>query len=111
MTCADDDDLRTDALLQRYLDGACTAEERAWIEGEPKLSARAAQMAYLDDMLRRLFVAGTDTGDGRLDPADLIGYINNTLEEERRRAIEQRLEQDPELQAEVELLRRMGDTL
>jgi anti-sigma factor RsiW len=109
MTCADDQNLAIDVLLQRYLDGACTAEERARIESDPRLLARAAELRRLDDVLRRVFVEGTTPGGDRLDPAELIAYVDGTLDEQRRKIIEQRIAEDAELREEIELLRRMGN--
>jgi hypothetical protein len=41
------------------------------------------------------------------DPADLIAYVEDRLDERRRKAIERRIAASPELQAEVDLLRRV----
>jgi anti-sigma factor RsiW len=108
MTCADDDDLAIDTLLQRYLDDACTAEERARIERALELMAHAHELRRLDQVLRQVFAAGTARADDRPDPAELIAYVDGKLDEQRRKIIEQRMAEDAELRAEVELLRRMG---
>jgi hypothetical protein len=109
MTCADDQNLAVDALLQRYLHGACTAEELARIESDQRLLARARELRRLDDVLRRTFGEGAAPAGGRPDPSELIAYVDGRLDERRRKIIEQRIAEDAELREEIDLLRRMGE--
>src|SRR5690242_12218347 len=101
MKCADND-LSVDTLLQRYLDGACTAEERAHIERVPSLMARAHELRRLDDAMRRVFIEAAAHADDRPSPAELIAYLDGKLPEQRRKLIEQRMAEDAELRVEVE---------
>jgi anti-sigma factor RsiW len=108
MTCEDDHDLSVAILLQRYVDGACTADERLRIEQAPDLMERANELRRLDNALRHVFAAGFTPTSERLDPAELIAYVEGMLDEQRRQIIEQRISEDAELRVEVELLLRMG---
>ena len=55
------DELHVAALLQRYCEDNCTAEERAYIERNPNLLRRAATMRREDAALQQLFSDATTT--------------------------------------------------
>jgi hypothetical protein len=105
------DDMSVAALLQRYCEGGCTPEERAYIEGSPELLARVAAMHHDDAALQRLFshaASHPPIPDDRPSPQELIAYVDGTLTAAQRRFVEQYAERFPEIQAEIQLLRQLG---
>ena len=105
------DELDVAALVQRYCEDNCTPEERAYIEGNPDLLARAAEMCHEDAALQELF---SDTAgdvpipDDRPSPQDLIAYVDGTLDRTRRQFVDDCAERMPEIREEIRLLRRLG---
>src|SRR4051812_45101900 len=98
------DELYEAMLVQRYCEDSCTPEERAYIEGNPYLLARAGAMRHEDAALQQLFsdAAGdVPIHDDRPSPQDLIDYVDGTLAESRRRFIEHCAERMPEIREEI----------
>jgi len=105
------DDLHMVMLLERYCEGSCTPEERAYIERSPDLLARVAAIRRDVAALQQLFsdAAGyRPILDDRPSPQDLIAYVDGTLTAARRRFVEQCAERFPEIREEIRLLRRLG---
>jgi anti-sigma factor RsiW len=95
------------AFLERYCENDCTPEERAYVEGNDALVARAAALRRQDAQLRRLFVQAM-CADESPSPQELIDYVDGRLAESGRRFVERWAQHDPEIQAEICLLRRLG---
>jgi hypothetical protein len=98
------DELSLDALLLRYLDDECTAEERTRIEQDPDLQARLADLSHLNQTIRQTLVPDTSPAP---TPEELIQFVEQTLEPTRALTVGQAIQRDASLQAEVEQIRTM----
>ena len=109
---ADSDERFVAALVQRYCEASCTPEERAYVEGNVELLVRVALVRRAEAALQRLVAEAARapiTGDDRPSPQDLVAYVDGTLDEVRRRFVEQCAQRDPEIEEEIRLLRQLGN--
>ena len=67
-----DADVADDGVLVRYLDGACTDEERSWVEGLDAGSAAARRLWELREADARVTELIADVGDVELPPLSLV---------------------------------------
>ena len=105
------DDIYGAPFWRRYCPDSCTPEERAPHDGDPDRLARVAPLCCEDAALLKMFAAAAHTStttDARPAPQELIAYVDGTLAASRRRFVEEWAGRDPEIEAEIRLLRRLG---
>ncbi len=102
----DDDELVLESLLLRYLDGRCTAAERATIERNPAWRQRATNLAREEARVQQRFQA---RAPGAAPPPDeVVAFVAGTLADPRQAQLAQRATTDPQVAAEIALLRALG---
>jgi hypothetical protein len=102
MTQHNDTDRHIDAMLLRYLDGACTPEEREHIVHNPALQQRLRDIQRLDEVIREAMRTSSQIAD-----ADLVDFAAGTLDPTRALVVGRAVQRDPTLQANVALFREM----
>jgi anti-sigma factor RsiW len=99
-----DHDVHIDAMLLRYLDGTCTAEEREQIAQNPALQQRLFNLQQLDDLVGEALHSASQITD-----MDLVDFAAGTLDPARALVVGQAVQRDPALNAEVHQFRALLD--
>jgi mannose-6-phosphate isomerase-like protein (cupin superfamily) len=105
------DDLHVAACAQRLCEDSWTLEERMSIEEDRERPVGVDARGRVDAALERLFAAATRApaiADERPTPKELIAFVDGSLAQMRRQFVEQCAQRCPEIQEEIQLLRRLG---
>jgi hypothetical protein len=105
------DDLHVAACAECLCKDSWTLGQRTSIEEKREQPVRVDSPCRIDSALERLFAAAVRaaaTADERPTPEELIAYVDGTLTEVQCLFVEQCAQRCPEIQEEIQLLRRLG---
>jgi hypothetical protein len=105
------DDRHVAACAQCLCKNSWTLGQRTSIEEKREQPVRVDSRCRIDSALECLFAAAVRApaiADERPMPEELIAYVDGTLTELRCLFVEQCAQRCPEIQEEIQLLRRLG---
>lgn len=100
-----DDDIYTEALLLRYLDGVCTPQEQAHITNDAELWQQLETLQQFDATLQQGL-----RPTARLSGEQLVDFAADRLDAAQALVVGCAVQQNPQLRREVDLLRDLLTT-